>query len=390
MPNEIKRQFELLQESYTPVNVIQYFDFLRTRPFGEVLENVSYVFTEPTKGVSYIRESIETLYPFPVDTLKEAATTMSEYYNKAYNGGYQNNEHLEAIRECVTFMNEKISDYEGNEVHYLREDTLKHLDMVFGPDLSIAVENIGSMAPDIVYSDEETIPVLKKKFHKEFSKHFVNTFMDDSEEINLESFNAMLRAGFAYDNLAEKEILTEGAVTKAAKKVAIAGDAAARKTANGLRRSGREAKRVKVIAKKIPGHFDKLADNTIGQIGKMDKAERRKRIIEGGFKFKLLKLIRNAILLGAAWAVSPALAAIGILTNLILDRQLDRKVRGELLDDLELELKMTREKIKDAESKGDSKKKYQLMRIENALERDIERVRYRLNTVKVSKKGVQV
>lgn len=88
----------------------------------------------------------------------------------------------------------------------------------------------------------------------------------------------------------------------------------------------------------------------------MDKNERRKRIIEGGFKFKLFKIIRNAILVGAAWMISPALAAIGILAHLILDRQLDNKVRDELLDELEMELKMTREKLKDAEQKGDQKR----------------------------------
>lgn len=503
MSNEIKKRFESLRGNYTPVNVIQYFDFLKTQPFDEVLENINYVFVEPTKGISFIKESLDNLFPHvSIKLLDEADKQMTEYCNKALEGGYSNTEHLESIQECVTDIRHKLGEFMANQGEYLRENTIENLlimnnprtheievmdvveeglfsgekkkakeavkafihksnnDFMMGvlnggpmlsdyqkdvlafirkhkdepevlkrfesslkgervycvnhaaklkggkehiqfintkamPEIekSIVTEHIGSMAPDIVYADNETanVPLLKKKLQLDFAVNFVDTFLNDSDEVNLESFNAMIRAGFAYDNLVEEqEILTEGVVNRVAKKAAIAGDSAARKAANGMRRAGNESKRVKVIAKKIPGHFDKLADNTLGQIGKMDKAERRKRIIEGGFKFKLLKLVRNGILLGAAWAVSPALAAIGIITNLILDRQLDRKVRGELLDDLELELKMTREKIKDAESKNDNKKKYQLMRIENALERDIERVRYRLNTVKVSKKGVSI
>lgn len=47
-----------------------------------------------------------------------------------------------------------------------------------------------------------------------------------------------------------------------------------------------------------------------------------------------------------------------------------------VLNELDLELKITREKIDDAKSKGDTKAKYQLMRIENNIEREIFRIKY--------------
>ena len=47
-----------------------------------------------------------------------------------------------------------------------------------------------------------------------------------------------------------------------------------------------------------------------------------------------------------------------------------------VLNELDLELKITREKIDDAKSKGDNKAKYALMRIENNIEREIFRIKY--------------
>ena len=47
-----------------------------------------------------------------------------------------------------------------------------------------------------------------------------------------------------------------------------------------------------------------------------------------------------------------------------------------VLNELDLELKITREKIDDARSRGDNKAKYDLMRIENRIEREIFRIKY--------------
>ena len=47
-----------------------------------------------------------------------------------------------------------------------------------------------------------------------------------------------------------------------------------------------------------------------------------------------------------------------------------------VLNELDLELKITREKIDDAKSRGDTKAKYDLMRIENRIEREIFRIKY--------------
>jgi hypothetical protein len=256
----------------------------------------------------------------------------------------------------------------------------------------VVKENIGDMAPDIIYAEEtlEELPVLKKKALNKFAYHFTEFAMDDSDDISVESFNNMVSASIEFDRLVEKEeILTEAVMDKA-RGAAIRGDELARKAANRLRRSGNDVKRVKNVAKRIPGHFDNLINSTFGEIKKMDENERRKRIIEGGFKVKLFKIIRNGVLLGAAWAVGPAVAAIAIIVHLLMDKRLDNRARQDLTDDLKDELRIVQEKIKDAEGKGDNRKKYQLMRIENALKRDVDKVQYRLKAARAttSDKGV--
>lgn len=50
-----------------------------------------------------------------------------------------------------------------------------------------------------------------------------------------------------------------------------------------------------------------------------------------------------------------------------------------VLNELDLELRITREKIDDAKARGDNKAKYQLMRIENTIEREIFRIKYGKN-----------
>lgn len=190
----------------------------------------------------------------------------------------------------------------------------------------------------------------------------------------LESFNKLLRITSKYNN-----ILTEGSISDVAVKVANKGEEVARHATNGLRHVGDAGKHVGVAASKIPEQFDNLINNTFGAIKKMDHDERRKRIIEGGFKLKLFKIIRNGILVGVGWAISPALTALGFVSATALDVHADDKIRKEILHELESELQICNEKIEDARGDSDKEKKYQLIRLKNKIEDDITRIKYRLD-----------
>ena len=94
---------------------------------------------------------------------------------------------------------------------------------------------------------------------------------------------------------------------------------------------------------------------------------------------ELFKILKNGIALGVVFAVSPAIAVIGLLGAIAIDQKLDRDARQEILHELENELKMCDEKIEDARGDRNKEKKYQLMRIKHKLEHDIGRIKYYLD-----------
>lgn len=98
-------------------------------------------------------------------------------------------------------------------------------------------------------------------------------------------------------------------------------------------------------------------------------------ILPGGWLGLILKIV--------IWVGSKA-SSLGAMKNLVStgtglgngnDAVHDENTKL-VLNELDLELKITREKIDDAKSKGDTKAKYQLMRIENNIEREIFRIKY--------------
>ena len=229
-------------------------------------------------------------------------------------------------------------------------------------------------------ADSDDLDVLRLNF----SINFIDTFVGEEQDYQtdgtpmsraqLESFNKMMRVAAKYDR-----ILTEGVVSDTARKIANKGEEASRNVANGIKQVGDDVKHVSVAAGKIPEHLDNLVNGTLNAIHKMDKDERKKRIIEGGYKLKLFKIIRNALTLGVAWMIHPALAAVALIAGVALDTNADDKVRREILKEMEQELAICNEKIEDARGDANKQKKYELMRIRSKLQDDITRIKYRLD-----------
>lgn len=113
----------------------------------------------------------------------------------------------------------------------------------------------------------------------------------------------------------------------------------------------------------------------------------REKMVEGRPQVKISRFIRNGIMGLAAASGSVALfgpatgaiiVAIGLLCKQNLKKNTEKREKKRLLLELETELKLTREKIEDAKGENDKKKKYQLMRIESTLEKEITRIKYGL------------
>lgn len=113
----------------------------------------------------------------------------------------------------------------------------------------------------------------------------------------------------------------------------------------------------------------------------------REKIVEGRPAVKISRFIRNGIMAlagatGAATLLGPAAAAVIVAIGLYCKKNLTKKTeereKKRILLELETNLKLTREKIEDAKAENDRKKKYQLMRIEATLEKEITRIKYGL------------
>ncbi len=107
----------------------------------------------------------------------------------------------------------------------------------------------------------------------------------------------------------------------------------------------------------------------------MDRDARRQAIATGGIRKRVFKVLRTAVVSGSIALFSPAAAAIHLIVTIALDKRTDRRIKDALISDLEHELRVIQEKIRDADSSGDKKAKYQLMRLESKLEKEIARIK---------------
>lgn len=136
------------------------------------------------------------------------------------------------------------------------------------------------------------------------------------------------------------------------------------------------ARTIQQTDKKVSGAVDRNVEQTIGTLKKAISSQDREDLIKGALP-KASRIIKTALLTGAVWMVNPVIAVIGALTSLALSSKIKDSEKTKILGELKQELEICEEKIKDADSRGDNKKKYQLMRIRNKLNTDIERIRGR-------------
>ena len=125
----------------------------------------------------------------------------------------------------------------------------------------------------------------------------------------------------------------------------------------------------------------------INDIAKAKKEDRREKIITGDTRVRLSGLIKKGIAILTTGSVvaavfnplmSAIITAIGIMGKMAYDKNRTAKERQQVQTDLETELKIVREKIEDAKGDNARKQKYELMRIEAKLAKEVNRVKYGL------------
>ena len=105
-----------------------------------------------------------------------------------------------------------------------------------------------------------------------------------------------------------------------------------------------------------------------------DPAEIREEIIEGKCH-SIMSILKKIIGGWAVFAVSPIAFLIGLIVRLSNRGKMRRSEKKRMVMDLESELAIVDEKIRDAAAEGDKEAKYQLMRTRATLEQGIKRIK---------------
>lgn len=199
-----------------------------------------------------------------------------------------------------------------------------------------------------------------------------------TDEQMAENLNTMYKA------IKRSEILEEATRGKKGKdskvwKVAHKIDKGVTKIANNIRDKVESGKRNNAGISNAKETIARAISTPIQGIMKASKEERKKRIIEGKFYLKIWKLITRAVGAGVVFFFKgPLLAVIALVGSVVIDKIKDKRVKDQVLHEIETEIKIVDEKIEDAKSDASKQEKYALMRLKAELEKEHKRIKYSL------------
>ena len=144
---------------------------------------------------------------------------------------------------------------------------------------------------------------------------------------------------------------------------------------NNLRRTAINlSEKEKAVANSIDGLMNSITRGMDRQMS----AERREQIARGSILPSASKCIKYALVFAAAWVVRPELAIIGAIGAFFCNMHATYRERQIALDEIEVELKMCERYIRMYEEKQDLPKVRQCEIIYRNLQRQHQRIKYRM------------
>ena len=144
---------------------------------------------------------------------------------------------------------------------------------------------------------------------------------------------------------------------------------------NNLRRTAINlSEKEKAVANSIDGLMNSITRGMDRQMS----AERREQIARGSILPSASKCIKYALVFAAAWVVRPELAIIGAIGAFFCNMHATYRERQVALDEIEVELKMCERYIRMYEEKQDLPKVRQCEIIYRNLQRQHQRIKYRM------------
>ena len=125
-------------------------------------------------------------------------------------------------------------------------------------------------------------------------------------------------------------------------------------------------------------NLDACVNNLASSIKQALVSDRREAIIKGSVIPSFSKGIKLCIPLAGITAFNPALGLITALGGLAMSKSLTERERSLLLDEIDIELKVVSKEIQKAEDKGDTKNYRKLLTYQKKLQREHQRIKYRL------------
>ena len=234
--------------------------------------------------------------------------------------------------------------------------------------MQMIIEKVNEINEELSYISEEEDNDLDKELEK-YEKEFDEKNKDDDKNIDksdAEKYEPKKVDAPKPKNLSNKiQFKAQDAEVKQMKKM------------GEKELKGQERKNALKAFAQLPKNIKKKKKKQIHKVDEKDDERRIKYMTEPGFRKKAFRNLKLAIMYGSAAQIKLAFVPVTALTR-HFSKEKDRRIRNELLNKLETEIKICDEKINDANSEGDKNEKYQLMRIKAKLER--ERLRVRTNS----------
>lgn len=222
---------------------------------------------------------------------------------------------------------------------------------------------------------------------EEFNNLVESIFFDESDEDM--SIKDLVKLYKVTEALCEYESTMEASsriITKGTEKVTRAIGNASSKS-HGMAKADSKIGQIKRGARIIDDRASGAINRKIDAIINITKDAKREKLITGKNTVKLGKALKTIIaLLGSkhiAFKVLGPIKGTGVmivtmLAGYALSKRTEEREKKRILLDLETELKITREKIEDAKGDNAKQQKYELMRIEATLEKEITRIKHGL------------
>lgn len=300
-----------------------------------------------------------------------------------------NNEKLNYIKDCNTsilykhkyVVNENYKS-ELDEKYMILENILDTQNDVI---IEYSLSELNYINNMIDYINDKTKKVEENFIYEQainkFNSLIESIFFEDTE-IEVDDFISLYEITEA---LCEYELTIEASsriITKGTEKLTkAAGNLSAK--SSGLSASDSKIGQIKRGAKIVDDRASDAINNKIDQILNFTREQKREKLITGKNTIRLSKVLKTIIgiivaggLVKSHPIVGAAITIIGLLGARGLSKATEVREKRRIMLELETELKITREKIEDAKGENAKEKKYQLMRIESELEKEIFRIKH--------------